>query len=44
MKLRILYEELLRRFSFVEVVGAAERVKSNFVLGYETLPVRVHAH
>jgi cytochrome P450 len=42
MQLRILWEEILRRFSFVEVVGPAVRVKSNFVLGYTELPVRLH--
>jgi cytochrome P450 len=42
MQLRILWEEILKRFSFVEVVGAPVRVKSNFVLGYEALPVRLH--
>ncbi|MFN2274300.1 MAG: cytochrome P450, partial [Anaerolineales bacterium] len=30
MQLRILWEEIMQRFSFVEVVGEPERVKSNF--------------
>ncbi len=42
MQLRILWEEIMRRFSHVEVVGEPERVKSNFVRGYTSLPVRVH--
>ena len=43
MQLRILWEEIMRRFSFVELVGDPERVQSNFVRGYEALPVRLHA-
>ena len=43
MQLRILWEEIMQRFSFVEVVGEPERVQSNFVRGYRTLPVRLHA-
>jgi cytochrome P450 len=42
MQLRVLWEEILRRFRFVEVVGAPERVKSPFVKGFAKLPVRVH--
>ena len=42
MQLRILWEEIMQRFSKVEVVGEPERVLSNFVRGYTTLPVRVH--
>lgn len=42
MQLRILWEEILKRFSHVEVTGAPERVPSNFVLGYARLPVRLH--
>lgn len=43
MQLRILWEELLKRFSLIEVVGEPQLVQSNFVLGYERLPVRLHA-
>ena len=42
MQLRILWEEIMARFSWVEVVGEPERVRSNFVRGYKTLPVRLH--
>jgi cytochrome P450 len=42
MQLRILWEEIMQRFRFVEVVGDPQRVKSNFVRGYKSLPVRVH--
>lgn len=43
MQLRILWEETMRRFSFVEVMAEPERVRSNFVRGYSTLPVKLHA-
>ena len=42
MQLRILWEEIMQRFHRVEVVGEPERVLSNFVRGYKTLPVRLH--
>jgi len=42
-QLRIIWEEILKRFSRVEVIGEPERVHSNFVRGYKTLPVRLHA-
>ena len=42
MQLRILWEETMQRFRFVEVVGEPVRVKSNFVRGYSSLPVRLH--
>jgi cytochrome P450 len=43
MQLRIVWEEILKRFSFVEVMGEPERVYSSFVKGYSTLPVKLHA-
>lgn len=43
MQLRIIWEEILKRFSKVEVIGEPERVYSNFVRGFRTLPVRLHA-
>ncbi len=42
MQLRILWEEIQKRFSFVEVTGDPERSFSAFVKGYTKLPVRVH--
>mgnify|MGYP003571034550 CR=1 FL=1 len=41
MQLRIVWEELLKRFHQVEVTGEAERVYSSFVKGYAALPVRL---
>jgi cytochrome P450 len=43
MQLRVVWEELLKRWSRIEVVGEPERVRSSFVKGYETLPVRIVA-
>jgi cytochrome P450 len=43
LQLRVLWEEILKRFSHVEVVGPPVRVLSNFVQGYSELPVRLHA-
>lgn len=43
MQLRILWEEILKRFEHIEVVGPPKRVHSNFVRGYEELPVVLHA-
>ena len=43
MQLRILWEEILKRGRTIEVVGEPERVPSNFVRGYSSLPVRVRA-
>jgi len=43
MQLRILWEEILNRFDRIELVGEPKRVLSNFVMGYEDLPVVVHA-
>ena len=42
MQLRILWEEILNRFDDVEVTGEPGRVRSNFVTGYTSLPVRLH--
>lgn len=42
MQLRILWEEIMQRFSHIEVVEEPRRVLSNFVRGYEELKVRVH--
>ncbi|NOX49977.1 MAG: cytochrome P450 [Gammaproteobacteria bacterium] len=42
MQLRVLWEEILKRFSQVEMMGEPVRVRSNFVRGYSDLQVRVH--
>jgi cytochrome P450 len=43
MQLRIVWEEIMKRFSRVEVVAAPTRGRSNFVRGIIELPVRLHA-
>ncbi|MBI1260995.1 MAG: cytochrome P450 [Rhizobiales bacterium] len=43
MQLKILWEEILARFSHIEVLKEPERVRSNFVRGYAYMPVRLHA-
>jgi len=42
MQLRVLWEEILKRFDYVEAVGPAERLRSNLIRGITRLPVRVH--
>ncbi len=42
MQLRVLWEEIMQRFDFVEVVGEPVRTPSVFVKGYTHLPVRLH--
>jgi cytochrome P450 len=43
MQLRIVWEEILKRFRHIEIVGEPERIYSNFVKGYASLPVRIAA-
>jgi len=42
MQVAVLWEEIMKRFRDVEVVGEPVRVKSSFVKGFAQLPVRVH--
>jgi len=41
MQLRILWEEIMKRFHKVEVVGEAERNSNNFIRGITNLPVQL---
>ncbi len=41
MQLRITWEEILKRFSDIKLVGSPERVYSNFVHGYSSMNVQV---
>ena len=43
MQLRIVWEEIMKRFSRIEVVAKPIRGRSNFVRGITALPVRLHA-
>ena len=42
MQLRIAWEEIMKRFSFVEVVGEPVRNHSPIIKGFAELPVRLH--
>jgi cytochrome P450 len=42
MQLRVVWEEIMKRFRMVEVVGEPERTLSCFVKGYTHLPVKLH--
>ena len=46
MQLRVLWEEIVKRFSFVEVevevVDEPERIYSTFVKGYPRMLVKLH--
>ncbi len=41
LQLRILWEEIMKRFHTIEVVEEPKRVRSNFVKGYASMPVRI---
>ena len=41
LQLKILWEELLKRFAVIEVMGEPTRVRSAFVRGFSKLPVRL---
>jgi cytochrome P450 len=41
-QLRIVWEEVLKRWRHIEVMGEPKRVLSAFVKGYEHMPVRIH--
>ena len=41
MQLRVVWEEMLKRFPVIEVTGEPTRLQSNFVKGYSALPVRI---
>jgi cytochrome P450 len=41
LQLQVIWEEILKRFPRIEVVGEPERVYSSFVRGYRTLPVHI---
>ena len=41
LQLQVAWEEILKRFRHLEVVGEPQRVCSNIIHGYTSLPVRV---
>ena len=42
MQLRVLWEEISQRFSWVEQVGDEVRLPNNFIRGIQDVPVRLH--
>ena len=42
LQLQVAWEEIMKRFREVEVMGTPTRVCSNIIHGYSALPVRVH--
>ncbi|MFT5099063.1 MAG: cytochrome P450, partial [Planctomycetaceae bacterium] len=42
MQLRVIWEEIMKRFDKIEVMEEPTRVKSSFVKGYTELNVRIH--
>jgi len=43
LQLKIIWQEMLKRFDRIEVVGEPKRTYSSFLRGYESLPVRISA-
>jgi cytochrome P450 len=41
MEIRLMFEELIPRLQSIELNGEVRRVRSNFVNGIKTLPVKV---
>jgi cytochrome P450 len=41
LQLKIIWEEILKRFDHIDVVDEPKRVYSTFINGYETMPVRI---
>ena len=42
LQLKILWEEILNRFSHIEITGEQEYLSSSFIRGITNLPVQVH--
>ncbi len=42
LQLRVLWEEIMQRFHWIEVVGDIERLPNNFIRGIKNVPVRLH--
>ncbi len=43
LQLKVLWQEILKRFEHIEVLGEPTRTKSNFVHGFTAMPVRIPA-
>jgi cytochrome P450 len=44
LQLRILWEEILKRYPVIEVDGQATRTYSNFIHGFRSMPARIPMH
>jgi linalool 8-monooxygenase len=42
VQIRTFYEEFLRRYPDARPCGAVQRMRSNFVVGYKSIPTRLH--
>ena len=42
LQLKVAWEEIMKRFRFVEVVGEPKRICSNVIHGFSELPVQLH--
>ena len=42
MQIRTFYEEFLRRFPKAQPCGPVQRMRSNFIVGYKSIPIRLH--
>jgi cytochrome P450 len=42
MQLRVLWEEIMQRFSFIELAGDVVRLPNNFIRGIKEVPVILH--
>lgn len=40
LEIRVMYEELLRRYPKIELAGPVRRLRSNFINGYKEIPVK----
>ena len=43
LQLKVIWEEILKRFPSIQLVGEPVRVASSFIKGYESLPVLIPA-
>lgn len=42
MQIRTFYEEFLRRYPEAHPCGPVQRMRSNFIVGYKSIPIRLH--
>jgi cytochrome P450 len=41
LEIRVMFEELVRRFPKIELTGSARRLQSNFINGFKEIPMRL---